>query len=447
MLKYTKTAIVLSFVLLAASAAMAQNCAVCPNRQAEAEPCHWLEVTGVVSDGPAAEAGIRLGDALVSYDGKAMGCRADLSAAQAAVQVDSLVATFRRGNKELNFVLPKGKLGIYFAEWQNDLPPDSDAKMIADVPNLGWAQPNSFMGALEAVLHRLGDHSGYAFLCGASGAAFRLHFFDTWCPSSVDATCGFDAGTEALSARGLDVRWLEVASDGKNKPQIVDSIKKSIDAGMPVLAIDLIEMPEWGVIIGYQKNGEELLCRTYFDKRKGFEVAQKFPFIVGILRRTGTVPDADSSVRLSFGLIARNLTTEKYGEYYSGLAAFDKWVERLKTDDLSKLDTMKLANVVMANYTILNRLVADRKTGLEYLEHIGTGREDLEQPMADLTALYQQEVDLLGPLVEKVPCPGSVQKAGDWPQELKDAEIAALEKVRAFETQALPTWQGLAKAK
>jgi hypothetical protein len=426
---------------------LAQNCVVCPNSKAESGPCHWLEVTGVVPDGPAAKAGIRIGDALASYDGKPMGCRAELTAAQAAVQVDSLVATFQRGNKELNFVLPKGKLGIYFAEWMNDLPLAPDAKMIAGVPNLSWAQPNSFMGALEAVSHRLNDHIGYAFLCGVSGAAFRTQFFDTWCPSSVDATCGFDAGTEALSARGLDVRWLEVSSDGKNKPQIIDSIKKSIHAGMPVLAIDLIEMPEWGVIIGYQKNGEELLCRTYFDKRKGFEVAQKFPFIVGILRRNGQPPDSNTRLQQSFATVVANLTTEKYDQYYSGLAAFDKWVERLKTDDLSKLDSTKLANVVMANYEILCRLVADRRTGLEYLERIGTGRDDLKPPMANLTALYQQEIDLLGPLVERVPSPGSVQKAADWPQELKDAEIAALEKARAFEAQALPTWQGLAKAK
>ena len=190
-----------------------------------------------------------------------------------------------------------------------------------------------------------------------------------------------------------------------------------------------------------------MLCRTYFDKRKGFEVAQKFPFLVGILRREGMVPDADSSVRLSFGLIVQNLTTEKYGEYYSGLAAFDKWILRLKTDDLSKLDSAKLANVVLANYVILNRLVADRKTGLEYIDHIGTGREDLKPPMANLTAFYQQEIDLLGPLVDKVPSPGSVREAADWPQGLKDAEVAALEKARALEAQALPTWQQLARTK
>ena len=75
----------------------AQSCPGCPNSGAESQPCHWLEVTGVVPDGPAAKARIMIGDALVSYDGKPMGCRADLSAAQAAVQVDSVVASFRRG--------------------------------------------------------------------------------------------------------------------------------------------------------------------------------------------------------------------------------------------------------------------------------------------------------------------------------------------------------------
>ena len=73
---------------------LAQSGVVSPS-----DSLHWLEVTGVVPDGPAAQAGIRIADVLVSYDGKAMTSRADLSAAQAAVQVDSLVATFQRGNK------------------------------------------------------------------------------------------------------------------------------------------------------------------------------------------------------------------------------------------------------------------------------------------------------------------------------------------------------------
>jgi len=427
--------------------ALAQTCPGCPNSGAESEPCHWLEVTGLVPDGPAAKAGIRIGDALASYDGKPMGCRAELNAAQAAVKVDSVVASFRRGNKLLNFVLPKGKLGIYVKEWMNDVPPDSDARLIAGVPTLSWDRMNSFMGALEAVGHKLGDHVGYAFLCGASGAAFRTHFFDTWCPSSPDATCGYDAGTAILKARGLDATWLHVSSDGKNKPQILQAIRKSIDGGMPVLAIDLIEVPEWGVIIGYQKNGEELLCRTYFDKRKGFDAAQKFPFAVAILKREGKVPEQEALMKQGFGIVAENLATEKYGEYFSGLAAFDKWMARLQDDDFTKLDSARLSEVIQTNYWTCQRLIADRKTGIEYLDIVTQRMPGLESKVAGLKAIYQREVETLEPLLEELPCPGSVVPGWQWERADRDKQIAALVKARTFEEQTLPMWKELAATK
>jgi len=442
-----KSLLLVSLVLPASvpaqTSARPGSCALEP----DTEPCHLLEVRSVVPRGPAASAGVMAGDVLVKYDGRIVGCLADLNLARAAVTTESVPVAFRRGDKETSYLLPKGKLGVFLSEWRTDVVPDSDAKIVKGVPALGWdtGKMNSFMGALEAILKQQGATGDYVFLCGASGAAFRTQFFATWCPSSPDPTCGFDAAEAALAACGYKATVLHVSSDGKNKPAVLEAVRASIDAGMPVLAIDLIEMPEWGVITGYQKNGDELFCRTYFDKRKGCELAQKYPWAVYILKKAGKAPDGKASIRKSFGIVAGNLAAEKYGEYYSGLAAFDTWTRRLSTDDFAAMDSEKLANVVQANYWIFNRIVADRKTGIEYLDRIAEEMPELEPEMSDLTALYQQEVDLLDPLLDSLPCPGTVTRGDQWALEAKATEIQSLTQARSFEEQALAIWKELAR--
>jgi hypothetical protein len=216
---------------------------------------------------------------------------------------------------------------------------------------------------------------------------------------------------------------------------------------MPVLAIDLVEMPEWGIIIGYQKNGQELLCHTYFDKHKSYEVAQKFPFAVAILKRGDKLPGYDAGMKQGFGIVFQNLTTEKYGEYFSGLAAFDKWTARLRSDDFTKLDSAKLWNVVQANSWIFQRLVADRKTGMQYLDIVAQMMPGLEPKTASLKALYQQEVATLEPLLGQLPSPENVKPGWDWSKVDRDKEAAVLVTARAFEEQTLPIWKELASKK
>lgn len=429
------------------------SCAECPAGQqvvlrteVETEHCHWLEVVSVVPDGPAAAASVKPGDVLVSYSGSTVGCLGDLNRARELATAESVAVSFRRGDSLLNFVLPGGKLGIYFKEWQNDVVPEKDAKVIAGAPALGWhaGKSNTFIGALDAVLQQQGGESRYPYLCGISGAAFRTHFFDTWCPSSPDPTVGFDAASEALAAVGRKADWLHVSSDGKNKPQIVAAIKKSIDAGVPVLALDLMEMPEWGVVTGYQKNGRELFCRTYFDQRKGYELAERFPSAVAILSRLPKLPSEKERLRHSFLIVARNLTVEKYGEYYSGLAAFVKWAERLRTDDFARLDSAGLTNVVQANYWTFDRLVTDRQTGLEYLAWLAETYPEYRSGAAELTELYRHVIEVLDPLRAELPCPGSVTSAEGWSRELRDRQAMALATARDCEERAIPLWHRLA---
>lgn len=422
----------------------------CPNMPDEEEHCHWLEVTTVIPGGAAERAGVRPGDVLASYAGRTVGCMADFGRSRAAVTAESVDVVFQRGAVQTRLRAARNEpLGVYLKEWQKDVLPDKDAKIIRGVNELTWAsgKTNTFMAALEAALKQQGADIDYAFLCGVSGAAFRLHFFDTWCPSSVDPGCGYDATRPALSAAGYTADWLRVSSDGKNKPQLLARIRKSINAGVPVLAIELIDSPEWGVITGYQQNGDQLFVRTFFDKRKNYDLAQKLPWLVAIPRRAGSAPAPAVSMRGSFAIAAENLAAEKYGEYYSGLAAFDKWQMRLLGDDFAGLDSAAFSNVVQTNYLIFSRLISDRRTGIEYLRLVAAAFPGQAALIDELVQLYAAEVELLAPFEEKLPRPGTTTEPGDWTQAMRTEQAAVLAQAQELETRALPLWQSLAAAR
>ena len=65
-----------------------------------------------------------------------------------------------------------------------------------------------------------------------------------------------------------------------DKEGLYNKIKSSIDEGMPLIAIDLTQTHECGIITGYQKDGKELICRTYFDQNKDYEIAPKVPWAI-----------------------------------------------------------------------------------------------------------------------------------------------------------------------
>lgn len=410
-------------------------------------PAGQLEVTGVMPGGACERAGIQADDILLSYDAKDIHSQAELAALKTAATTDSVEVTVKRGESVFTRRLPKGSLGVYLAEILPDLALDPDARVIPGVTRLRWGtdRENTFMGALEAVLKQAGVDADYTFLCGVSGAAFRTHFFDTWCPSSPDPGCGYNATGPALEACGWTAESREVASDGKNKPQVTQAIIAQIDSGRPVLAIDLIETPEWGVITGYQKAGQEFICRTYFDKRRGYELARKYPFVVMFPRRYGPMSDKPASYRASYRFVLENLRAEKYGEYYSGLAAFDRWLKRLQEDDFTKLDSTKLSNVVQANYWIMARISYDRKTAQDYLARVAQAIP-ADKPMLDsLSGIYAREVELIDPAFPEIPCPGTVVKPEQWTAEMKAKEVAVLTQARALEAQALEVWRKLAQ--
>jgi len=437
-------------VLLLAHAGNCSQCGGCKVLPTDIGPihCHWLEVTGVEPGGQAANLDVRPGDIIHSYAGQTVGCLDDLRSAMAGVDSGPVEVVLMRGGNPVGLQFEAGRLGVFLKEWRNDIVPDPDAVIIPDVPALGWhtGKQATALAALEAARWPLGDRAGYTFLMGCSGQAFRFQFHEEWCPSSPAAEVGAPTLERAFRTRGLTMDEYQLSTDGKNRPAILAPVIAAIDSGIPVLGCGLTDKWEWGVVYGYQRDGEDLFCRSYGDTRKKREIAHQFPWSVIIPRRTGK-PDELGAAYEGFPAVVTDLETEKYGRYFSGLAALREWANRLRTEDFTSRDSAGFSEVVQANYWSFARLVHDRETGVDYLEALAEHHLPHFEPMLDsLAGLYEEELALLRPFEERLPCPGTVTRPGEWTQEERDAQAGVVESALKQEEKALAVWRMLALA-
>lgn len=406
-----------------------------------------LIVQSLVPDSPAAKAGIMEKDIFIKYDGKPVNTIMKLNEYKTQVKGDSVVIVVLRDKKEMKFKLPTGQMGVFLKELLPDIKYKEDAMVIQGIPKLGWdtGKYATFFAALEAVANYLNIPKDYIELNGISGSAFRFHFHKDWCPSSPDPTCGYNAGEDALRALGLEFKCMSLSKDGKNKEEMKNAIMQSISKKMPVIAIDLIQTPEWGIITGYQKNGEELLCRTYFDNREGYEIAQKFPFAIYLITKKKEPWDDLTSYKKSFEIAYKNLKTEKYMDYYSGIAAFNKWIKRLENDDFTAKDSATYYGSVLANAWMYDRLTEDRGNAAEYLERIQGNFPELMDKLQPLIMMYREESDILKGTKDAVIYDYNMKSRADWSPEMRKKEIGVLSFVKAKEEAALKVWEEIAK--
>jgi hypothetical protein len=409
-----------------------------------------LRVQGVVPGTPAEAVGVQEGDIFETYSGVAVHSLGELNAQkELTAKDDSVEIAVIRGAEHLTFRIPAGQIGVYLKEVLPDLEYREDAVVIDGIERLGWdtGKPNSFIAAVEAVARHVGADVDYTELNGISGAAFRLHFHKQWCPSSPDPGCGYPARNHVLDAAGFEYEFRHAdTGDTEAQEALRNEAVASIDRGMPVIAIDLIGVPEWGVITGYQDGGKELLCRTYFDRRSGYEIAQKFPWSICLL----DVPES-AQVRFQpedgFGVVVENLTTEEYNRYKSGLAAFDYWIEQLQTADFDAMDETRYRDEVSHSHAwIYDRLVSDRENGCEYLKRLAEKMPNKAGKLESLARLYREEAELLKPTEDVIVYAFNMKDRSDWSSEKRAEAVKRLGAAKVKEEAALALWRELAEA-
>lgn len=422
---------ILILVIVTFSCLYALEEETCPKEQR-------LVTVGIIPGGSAATIGLKTGDVIVSYNGTKVHCLNKLAILKAEVVTDSVEIVIARAEKIMSFKLPKGEIGVYIKEVLPDIKFEEDAKIIKGIGALGWdtGESNSFIAALTRVAEYLKIKKDYTYLMGTSGAAFRIQFCEDWCPSSPDPTVGFDCGTIAAKCINLKLNPMFADKEGNNKDQMKQTIKAAINKKMPVIAIDLIELAEWGLIVGYQKNVEDLIVRTYFDKREGYNIAEKFPWIImTISKEKGKIDDYDNfknSLKIAQGLYE----TEKYEKYYSGTSAIEYWIKRLREDDFDSLGDEQFDHVMHTNAWIFERLADDRKFCAKYLKSFANQFPKIKNKIEKLASIYEAENLLMTESGKATLYPMQMTKREDWTNEMKQKEIEILTAVLEKEKEA-----------
>ncbi len=316
-------------------------------------------------------------------------------------------------------------------------------KILTGVPGLSWqdSEMNTFLAALQRALEFLGEDYPYATLMGLSGAAFRLQIHRTGpCPSGPDASCGFDSAGHILKLLRIDHRCLQ-ASDGDKT--IRSAVKENIDAGRPAIASDLIKIPDWGLIVGYDAKGTYQVLTFYNEHKNKAQPAEKAPWTVYSLGEKLGPVNRDQAELSSLFLLKNLLENRSYGPYHTGQAGFETWIERLENIGRFLAGTgEKRQEYLVGNYWNFISLIDARRAGRTYLQ------EEIRYRRFDNSAVYRKMGDLFDQEVEAlsgyhIPPPFQDEGRSMLEEDNVRQQIEALQQAAELEEKVLKLWERL----
>ncbi len=311
---------------------------------------------------------------------------------------------------------------------------ETEEKVFIDkIPQLKWAEgtDNSFIRSAQLTLNALGENYSYEFLMGISGAAFRLHFKPDWCPSSADATIGFDVSKVLFKSLGYKSELHSIDDNSFDDIKLLyKKIIAQINLGIPIIAINLKVCPEWGIITGYLKSKPGILCRTYFDKTEEYSLAEHAPWLSFFVGEKGEAMNDHELFNNSLKIAVELAKTDKFEEYKSGFSAFKKWIEELnKQSEAIKTLVFKEYEV---NLTIFNYLLDSRRAAAGYL----TLMNDRLKKGNSIIDNYKKEVELLTETQKNI-LPSFNAKANSWTADILNKQIDILSQVLKIEKNTI----------
>jgi hypothetical protein len=323
------------------------------------------------------------------------------------------------------------------------------------LPGFGNGMDCTWAGALTVALKSMGENATYEKVMGVSGACWRIAFCSpNWDYSSVDGLVVFDHANPGYRTFGYTPVFADRV-EKENRASERQNIINSIKSNRPVLGINLRVAHEWGVICGYKDNGNELLCRTYFDSevinRPDFDnkpgTAEKYlpvdnwPFIIIHFSPKGNAPPDEENLINSLKVFIESMNLDSLRNYAVGYSAYKTWQADLRDDAwYKKADNEHFGRRLDVNYFCCLALCDARRSGAGYLKSsIGLINSDLISEMAQV---YENISVKLSGLLPDLP----VLDAGlsknpvnennmrkSWTEELRHRQADLFDEVIALE--------------
>ncbi len=281
------------------------------------------------------------------------------------------------------------------------------------LPPFGKGWECSWAAALTAALQAMGHKTAYEYVMGVSGACYRIAFCSPkWDYSSADGLVAYDYASPAFKAFGYkEERHGHIEKQDRAIHR--EHIMKEIRNNMPILGINLRVAPEWGVICGYRKNGEELFCRTKYDKptiendpqfMKGHREFKKewlgsydtmqvdnWPFLLSYFAdHVHPSPSEADNLIASLKIFIDCSKQERENGYRIGFQAYEIWRNDLLDDEwYNKSDDEQYARRFSVNQFCTLALFDARKAAYKYLSNSASLLPDKIDIMKQISELFK----------------------------------------------------------
>ena len=299
---------------------------------------------------------------------------------------------------------------------EHKLPEEFARKVLENITDLNYQESGecTFSGSVAACMKFLNEDVTYAFVMGVSGSAFKLLWHPSWCPSNNSLlVLGLEPIRRTFRALGYEYQFVPKRDEAECEDEFRKRIINSIENGCPVIAVGIVGPPECGIVAGYDRNGDVLMGRSYFDGSKDYyqeaDWYKRCYSLIVLGEKTASPAKHDILLDAVQWAVEFAQTPEKQRHdgvrYVSGLAAYDAWAEALGRDeDFPPDDLEKLTfRCLVSNGVTLCGLREARMTAASFLRSMADIDEAARADVLAAAAAYDEELAILNEALRKVP--------------------------------------------